>query len=799
MAEFDPSREMYLAVVSEWTGLGKTNASRVGNAYPLYSFTSNRAVTEPLAEFPNPGYVFLVNRGDLRGGDFVRVQPSENFQKPYKDTDCAFVVKGTATLLDAIGPRVAVVLDVPTFDPESTETIIRRPDQPVTPIFFIKCGAKYFGPFARDKTVAGPMEGVFDALHWSAAGRDHVFYEFAPGMLKAQGLNEIAYEPVAPVRNEVIRRPYRLLIGPIDRVTSNHLHDRLPEPQLAEWYLKTQKLEEIPTELVQRLRTAADALPEGVDEVVRQRCRRVGRLFLSLTGLQAERAAVAGRHLKSEDGKKALDEAIRREIELRARDLEDMVQAQQAELVAQKQRLAGELEQSRREHEVEIGRLEGTIRQFEGRRELLAGEERQVHARIRDGIGGLIDQIREQVPLVAALAGGLATVPAGPAMASAAPTAVGITGGWDVVGPAEPTKPIAPVSDEAGLVNRLTAELAAGGLGFARDFVANLYVSMKAHGLNLIMGPPGHGKSSAVTALARAMGHGNALLEVAVRRSWSDDRYLLGFFDSFHGRYDPGPTGLATRLVQAMRDWEGDRQGVYVVLLDEFNLAAPEYYFSQLLQLVTRPAEQERILRLYDPAMLPAGTPATSDLIRLPPSISFWGTINYDETTERLSPRLLDRTGMIFLGPGDIVPSNGASPGLAKGVSAGQLFGEFVKKPDACPDESWEVVRPLLDLLGDVRDGWGPSIHLSPRVLDSVRRFLANADGILPTCVAADFAFQQRVLPVVRGRGPAFAGRVRALGDQLTAAGLERSNRQVRDALALAEAHYGDIDFLAYV
>src|SRR5205807_4544683 len=121
-----------------------------------------------------------------------------------------------------------------------------------------------------------------------------------------------------------------------------------------------------------------------------------------------------------------------------------------------------------------------------------------------------------------------------------------------------------------------------------RDFVTNLYVSHKTQSLNLIMGPPVHGKSSAVTAMARALGHGNALLEVAVRRTWSDDRYLLGFFDSFHGRYDPGPTGLATRLVQAQYDWEQGGDGFYLMMLDEFNLAAPEYYFSQLLQIVPR-------------------------------------------------------------------------------------------------------------------------------------------------------------------------------------------------------------------
>ena len=47
--------------------------------------------------------------------------------------------------------------------------------------------------------------------------------------LKAQGVSELVYEPVEPVRNEVIRRPYRLLIGPVDKVTSAHPHDRLPE------------------------------------------------------------------------------------------------------------------------------------------------------------------------------------------------------------------------------------------------------------------------------------------------------------------------------------------------------------------------------------------------------------------------------------------------------------------------------------------------------------------------------------------------------------------------------------------
>ncbi len=798
MAEFDPSREQYLAVVSEWSGVGKSSAGRVGNAYPLYSFTHGRAVTQPAEEFPNPGYVFLVNRGDLRGGDFVRVQPSENITKPYKETDCAFVIKGNVVPIEGQGLSVAVVIEVPAFDPESADMIIRRPDQPVTPVFFVKCGQKYFGPLHREKLLTGVYEGAWDSLHWTAAGRDNVFYEFAPGMLRAQGVNEVVYEPQEPIRNEVIRRPFRMLVGPIDKVKSSHPHDRLPEAQLAEWYLKSQKIDDVPTELVQRLRTAADQVSEGTDEVTQQRCRRVARLFTSLTAFQGERSAVAGRYLRTDEGKKALEEVLQREVEHRAKDIDAQVKQLQAEQVSRRQQLSDELEKRQREHDGAIEKLERGIAQVESRRDALNREQEQLNVRLRDGISHLTEQIREQVPLVAALAGGVHVIASG-AAAAAMPSKDAAPPGWDAGAPIEPSKPLANANDEIALVGRLTTELAAAGIGFAKDFVTNLYVSLKSQSLNLIMGPPGHGKSSAVTTLARALGHGNALLEVAVRRTWSDDRYLLGFFDSFHGRYDPGPTGLATRLVQAMRDWDHKKQSLYVVLLDEFNLAAPEYYFSQLLQLVTRPCDQPRILRLFDPAMLPAGSPPTLDHLRITPNVSFWGTINYDETTERLSPRLLDRTGMIVLHPTDVVPANASFSGLPKGVPAGQLVGDFVRKPDQCPDDSWEIIRPVVDLLADPREAWGPALHLSPRVLDGVRRYLANADKLLSHRAAADFAIQQRILPVVRGRGPAFAARVRALSDKLAEAGLERTTRHVRDALALADAHYGDVDMLAYV
>src|SRR5262249_48864247 len=111
------------------------------------------------------------------------------------------------------------------------------------------------------------------------------------------------------------------------------------------------------------------------------------------------------------------------------------------------------------------------------------------------------------------------------------------------------------------------------------------------------------------------------------------------------------------------------------------------------------------------------------------------------------------------------------------------------------------LIQPLLDLLKRPTEEGGTGIDLSPRVLDGLRRYLANSVGLLSPTRAVDFVFQQRVLPTLRGRGLKFQARIKALLEKLTdppPAAWQPSARHVRDAVALADVDFGDIDFLAY-
>lgn len=796
----DPLKEEFVAVVTSWYTYGQ-RGGLVGSALPVYCTTRSELVHDPAELFPDPGYVFLVNRGSVVEWDWILLRPKKNDKYvPGKSFYLSFDIPNP---LEQPRPedRVASVLDVPAFDPAAPTGLIRSPAQNVLPVFYARHNRRLYGPLKRLKVNRKTGGDAIDSLQWAPLAEDSSVYEFGEDDLPRYGLSKVQYRHENPDDELVGRAPIYLLTGPVTTAKSDRAHDRLSESELAEWFLRWRDLPEIPEGVMKTFKAAPELVSETTPEVIRQRLRRLSSLFGTLDVLQTERAMAATRYLTSEAGLKQVDQLMTREVERRAKAIDEEVAKLKKDQSKEKYRLQRESDELHAEQERHKKRLREELAGLEKERSAAAAAVEALRVTITAGVGELGGRLRDELPVFAALTTGLrpaAVVANGDA--THAPSPAGPAARWGAVGPPASTKDLEAIADEAGFVDQLAWELADEGLYFTRDFLANLFVTLKSSGLNLIMGPPGYGKSSVVAGLARAMGHGNALLEIAVRRTWSDDRYLLGFYDTFHGRYDPGPTGLATRLLQAQQDWEKNKAGLYLVLLDEFNLAAPEYYFSQLLQVLTRPVEQGRTIRLFDPAAVGPAVDAPVAQLVLNPNVTFWGTINYDETTERLSPRLLDRTGMIFLGVRDVVPSAGAATPKAagKGLLAKQLVERFTRSAEECPEDCWLVIEPLLTALRKPSEEWGAGIDLSPRVLEAIKRYLANSKGLLPPERAADFAFEQRVLPVLRGRGPKFAARVRAMVEKLTERGLDRSAAHVQESLSLAEVNFGDVDFLAY-
>jgi len=794
MAERQLIENDYLAVVSEWESQ-TTRGGRVGNAYPVINLTTNEVVSNPREQFANAGAVFLISRGNLNAWDFISLRPRLNDRYRNADErDCCYIPNRPPDLLEtpSQAETVAVVLPHASFDLDSSSRQLVNPRNGVTPLFLIQRGNSYYGPYARvAHHLSSTLEGVVARIDFRSARDDGIIYEWTKEELLQKGIRLVTYQHPDPSLNRVLESPITFALGPIRKITSLKLKDALSESALFEWYLQRCAVADLPSAILDQLKASFRQLPGDDPALVNARLKRIEREFFNQRILADHRERLTRRYLESEAGQKRLAELLEQAIERKSAEIQAEVDRRDSQLAARREELSRLLMQADQEHQRQLAQLqeqrEGLSREIQ---QLRASAE-LIQQSLQADLSQLADRVRQELPLFAALGTQRLLQPTvgSPATLNTKPMALEFR-------PIPPTSELRPMASESKLVDLLTAELARQGLQFTRDFIANIYVCLKSEPLNLIIGPPGYGKSMLITTLAAALGHADALLRIAVRRSWGEDRHLLGYFDHFHGRYDPGTTGLVPRMLQAAADWNDPRTGIYLVLLDEFNLAAPEYYFAQLLQVLPSEAAQREVI-LYEGIPQETTFPAR---IPIGPNLRFWGTINYDETTERLSPRTLDRTGMIFLTTQDVRPSSSEDVELPPmpGLAASELFEKYLRSPEDCPEDGWAVVSKVLEFLHQNDPALGPRLEVSPRVRRAIQRYLANAQEVLPTRLACDFVIQQRILPVIRGRGSEFLTRLRRLHGLLAEASLYRSACHVEEAIRRAEQQFDELDFLSY-
>lgn len=110
------------------------------------------------------------------------------------------------------------------------------------------------------------------------------------------------------------------------------------------------------------------------------------------------------------------------------------------------------------------------------------------------------------------------------------------------------------------------------------------------------------------------------ILLLRVRPEWTNPRDVLGY-RNINGQFVKGP------IYDFIKRANGDKQNLYFLILDEMNLSHPEYYLSDIISAMETGGKM-----IID-----------GEEIEYPENLVIVGTINRDETTQNLSPRLLSR------------------------------------------------------------------------------------------------------------------------------------------------------------
>lgn len=186
-------------------------------------------------------------------------------------------------------------------------------------------------------------------------------------------------------------------------------------------------------------------------------------------------------------------------------------------------------------------------------------------------------------------------------------------------------------------------------IGTIRVFFASLAASDRASRLLILQGLSGTGKSSLPRLVAKALGA--ECKRVSVQPSWRDNKELLGYDNDFTNRFKE--TEFTKYLYEASA--LPNRNKLFIILLDEMNLARIEYYFADFLSVLEETDRSKWIVPLVSgyseldedqkPKYLDYSNEAAN--ICVTNNIWFVGTANNDDSTSLITDKVYDRAQVL--------------------------------------------------------------------------------------------------------------------------------------------------------
>lgn len=326
--------------------------------------------------------------------------------------------------------------------------------------------------------------------------------------------------------------------------------------------------------------------------------------------------------------------------------------------------------------------------------------------------------------------------------------------------------------------------------------VANYLICITQGFITTFAGEPGTGKTSLCNILAKALGlAANApqkrFVDISVERGWSSHKDFIGYYNPLSKKMERsnGEVFDAFELMDTECDCDNSKIAPFIILLDEANLSPIEHYWAAFLRNCDFTSASNR--------SIPLGGVKS---FKLPEHLRFLATVNFDHTTEELSPRFLDRSWVIMLEPTRIDDGiDEEIDNVEDMVSFGTMRDAFCVAEDDAIDEviqdKWNAIQKIF------RDH---SLQIMPRNQKMVKNYCAvgcrcmERDTPATKYAPLDYAFSQKILPTINGNGENYRLLIEDLLKECTVQNMPISAKHLERMKRVAESNMGFYQFFSH-
>ena len=308
--------------------------------------------------------------------------------------------------------------------------------------------------------------------------------------------------------------------------------------------------------------------------------------------------------------------------------------------------------------------------------------------------------------------------------------------------------PVVLVMKTAEKIEHLHKYIRSKGFNYSLKDVANFYLSLKTKPFVILAGISGTGKTQLARKFAEAI---NAKCElIPVKPDWTDNSDLIGYVDIDNKFKEKS-------IIKIIKEATSQPQKIYIVLLDEMNLARVEHYFSDFLSIIeTREYDGNRIVTKNLITDVNYKEEEELKELIIPENVYIVGTVNMDETTHPFSRKVLDRANSIELNQVDLDWINESLGKIEKleDVNNDFLKAKYLRFGDLPENEKGyckKIINALKEIDKILKEA---DFQIGYRIRDELCFYMLyqrEIEDIISYEEAFDFQIMQKILPRIQG------------------------------------------------